>query len=123
MNQESRIKKNIFTAFLVFGLFIPILSIAQEKLSDIDFDDISDDTDLCPTIPGNGSPSGCPIFERRAGEANTDNAVKVRWLDKRPDLILHEKKEVQLGDIIWTVIKNPKTGEVYRKSKGFGAME
>lgn len=103
-------------------LFFVHTAFAQNDI-DTDLDKIPNNSDLCPTIPGNGSDSGCPIFERWQVAPNTNHNIKVQWLDKREGLILHEKKEVQLGDIIWAVIKNPKTGEIYSKSQGFGVME
>ena len=94
---------------------------AQETALDQDFDNIPDTADLCPHIPANGSFSGCPIFERRTSEKE-DNTIKIQWLNRKNDLHLHEKTELQPGDILLAVIKNPDTGEVYSSSEEFDVM-
>lgn len=122
MNQKLRIQK-LIGLLLIFSsvLMLRPVALAQGE-GDQDADGIMDALDRCPNIPANHSPSGCPVFERRRLSEENDGHIQVQWLQKRTDLRLHEKTELIPGDIIWAVIKNPRTGEIHSRSEPFEAL-
>ena len=103
-------------SLLISLIFLLNTGFAQ-PMSDSDNDGIPDSTDLCPKIPASNSKKGCPIFYARPNSNNQTNTVHVQWTAKREDLLIREKTEIKLDDVFWAIIRNPKTEEIFSKSK------